>query len=104
MLKHTLLTAMELGIPSEKRSSIAAVNLRRRSSAYHSLQRFKVRLRRSNSLSWPNSEVLTRNLAFRAFRALLEFCVYLFGLIQFRFVRRLTIQISSRIGEYKIHR
>lgn len=55
MLKHALRTAVELDrLPPEKRVSIAGINLRRRSSVYQT-QVIKKNLRRSNSLSWPNS-------------------------------------------------
>lgn len=55
MLKHALRTAVELDrLPPEKRVSIAGVTLRRRSSVYNA-QMIKKQLRRSSSLSWPNS-------------------------------------------------
>ncbi|KAJ8915860.1 hypothetical protein NQ315_004674, partial [Exocentrus adspersus] len=55
MLKHVLRTTMDLKrLPPEKRRSIAGVQLRRRSSVYNR-DMVKKHLRRSNSLSWPNS-------------------------------------------------
>ncbi|KAJ8934802.1 hypothetical protein NQ318_015233 [Aromia moschata] len=56
MLKHALKTALEIDrLPPEKRMSVAVVNIRRRSSVFNNGQIAKRNLRRSSSLSWPNS-------------------------------------------------
>lgn len=55
MLKHAVKTSLELKrLPPEKRISIAGVTIRRRSSTVN-ISLTKSRLRRINSLSWPNS-------------------------------------------------
>lgn len=55
MLKHAAKTTLELErFPPEKRVSIATVAFRRRSSTFNTALS-KLSLRRSNSLSWPNS-------------------------------------------------
>lgn len=55
MLKHAAKTSLELErFPPDKRVSIAAVGYMRRSSTFNT-GLSKLRVRRSNSLSWPNS-------------------------------------------------